>query len=294
MWLLNGWSSLPRCALAAAAAAWLLVPSASAKGGAGDGGPFLDETDFPSALRLAVGLFNDGDYGEAAFEARRFAAFSPTGSVDYAAARTVETVANCLGGRPGVLHEIWQDAAVPLAARIQAAEILGIAGCGGDALLRAKALSFGNTDDRRRFWRAGALLYFLMKDDRALRDEAPLLWRQLLTCRDAWPVDVVRAMRKLARERKGGGGAPLPVRAVIAFYRGQISPAIGERCILEPSCSEYMLQACKAHGLLGVPIGMDRLTREPSVPVGESNAVARPDGTIRFADPVSDHDFWFK
>ncbi len=84
------------------------------------------------------------------------------------------------------------------------------------------------------------------------------------------------------------------MRAVIAFYRGQISPAIGERCILEPSCSEYMLQACKAHGLLGVPIGADRLTREPSVPVGESNAVARPDGTIRFADPVSDHDFWFK
>ena len=80
----------------------------------------------------------------------------------------------------------------------------------------------------------------------------------------------------------------------MAFYSAQIGPAIGSRCDLLPSCSEYFLQASRAHGLLGVPIMADRFVREPSVVSARANPATMPDGRIRYADPVSDHDYWMK
>jgi len=86
--------------------------------------------------------------------------------------------------------------------------------------------------------------------------------------------------------------ATLPARAIVAFYRKFVGPAIGARCVLEPSCSRYFLEACRRHGLLGFPMIADRFVREP--PESHSDRlVRRPDGTWRHADPVSDHDWWF-
>ena len=142
------------------------------------------------------------------------------------------------------------------------------------------------------FWRAGCTLYFRMKADRTLRRDRPALWQSLQSCRDAWPLEVWQECRP--HKRSGPSLAALPGRWVVQFYRAQIGPAIGSRCDLQPSCSEYFLQAGRAHGLLGVPLIADRFVREPSVVAAAEQPVTLPGGRIRYADPVSDHDEWLK
>ena len=95
------------------------------------------------------------------------------------------------------------------------------------------------------------------------------------------------ALATLGRE-----AAALPAKALITFYRTQVSPAIGERCGLEPSCSEYFVQAVRKHGPLGIPMMADRFFREPTVFAAAEHPVIMPNGRIRYADPLSDHDFW--
>ena len=92
----------------------------------------------------------------------------------------------------------------------------------------------------------------------------------------------------------GGSAASLPGQWIVKFYRAQIGPAIGSRCDLRPSCSEYFLQASRAHGLLGIALMADRFVREPSVVSAKEQPVTLPDGHVRYADPLSGHDFWMK
>lgn len=83
-----------------------------------------------------------------------------------------------------------------------------------------------------------------------------------------------------------------PAKGVVSFYRSQISPAIGHRCTLEPSCSEYFLQAIDRHStLLALPMIADRLVREPGINSRQENPVYK-NGTIRFEDALQRHDFW--
>jgi putative component of membrane protein insertase Oxa1/YidC/SpoIIIJ protein YidD len=85
----------------------------------------------------------------------------------------------------------------------------------------------------------------------------------------------------------------IPGRALVRFYRAAIRPAIGARCSLEPSCSEYFLLVSRRHGVLGFPMMVDRLVREPSL-VGAHPVPAPPGGAVRVPDPVYDHDFWMR
>lgn len=78
----------------------------------------------------------------------------------------------------------------------------------------------------------------------------------------------------------------------IWFYRSAISPALGARCALHPSCSAYFLEAARKHGLLAVPIIADRFVREP-VASHSDEWVTLPGGRERHPDPLSAHDFWF-
>lgn len=82
-----------------------------------------------------------------------------------------------------------------------------------------------------------------------------------------------------------------PVQWLISFYRSQISPAIGQRCSLTPSCSEYGMQSLKKHGVLGVAMIGDRLIREPDV-VAEKPAPVRIGNRWFYTDAVSEHDWW--
>jgi len=121
----------------------------------------------------------------------------------------------------------------------------------------------------------------------------PVFARVVPSVPDAWfaaptpSAPPASALATLGRE-----SIAFPARMFISLYRTQISPAIGARCSLEPSCSEYFVQAVKKHGALGVPIMADRFVREPSVFAAAEKPVVMPNGRIRYADPVSDHDFW--
>lgn len=87
--------------------------------------------------------------------------------------------------------------------------------------------------------------------------------------------------------------ASRPSAWVVSLYRTQIRPAIGHRCDLNPSCSEYFLQAGRRHGLLSFPMIADRLFREPSVGM-EAKSTTIQNGIRRINDPLNDHDFWLK
>ncbi|MGD9874645.1 MAG: membrane protein insertion efficiency factor YidD [Kiritimatiellia bacterium] len=150
--------------------------------------------------------------------------------------------------------------------------------------------AFETTASRDLFLRSGCSLYLLTKDEKSLREKNAALALQLQTSRSLWSLDL---MKECGLPEKGGGVSSLPGKWIVAFYRSQIGPAIGDRCSLTPSCSEYFRQACRAHGLLGFAIQADRFFREPSEVAAKKNPVPVGD-VIKYSDPVEDHTGWLK
>lgn len=251
------------------------------------------------ALELGRELLAEGQWAAARAEGLR-AQTEAVEADDVAAARLLAAVAALRMGQDrdevkAELEALWQDEAVPMAIRSAAAyEGGGAAWAERDragAFLPWK-FAFLNATNPPLFWRAGCSLYFLLKDDAARRDAEPAVWRSLLSCRDAWPLTVWRECQP--RRPSAPSWASRPGQWIVSFYRAQIGPAIGARCDLEPSCSEYFRQASHAHGLLGVSIMADRFIREPTVVAAKEKPIVMPDGRIRYADPLSDHDAWMK
>ena len=247
-------------------------------------------------LDLAAELFAEGQWAAARAESLRI----PAGDPAAARARVLASVSGLRLGldrtaAKAALAEAWRDAAVDLETRCMAAYESGRAEAADGAAAEARAawrFAYLNTREAPLFWRAGCSLYFQLREDGAGQREEAELWRSLLSCRAAWPPDVWGECRPGPGARSSAGS--LPGQWVVSFYRAQISPAIGARCDLEPSCSEYFRQASRAHGLLGVPIMADRFVREPSVVAAKAHTVEMPGGRIRYADPLCDHDEWMK
>ncbi len=93
------------------------------------------------------------------------------------------------------------------------------------------------------------------------------------------------AGRRSIAERFAGG--------LVRFYQGQISPAIGQRCSMHPSCSVYCVEACRTYGWVGVPMTADRLVRE-SDHIQHRIRPVIVDGEEKFYDPIEAHSFWFR
>ena len=78
----------------------------------------------------------------------------------------------------------------------------------------------------------------------------------------------------------------------VRFYRHYISPVIGDRCPMYPSCSAYSIEAIKKHGFfIGIIMTADRLIHEsdemnlaPLIQIGDE---------LRAWDPVENNDFWW-
>ncbi|MBQ7667201.1 MAG: membrane protein insertion efficiency factor YidD, partial [Kiritimatiellae bacterium] len=126
------------------------------------------------------------------------------------------------------------------------------------------------------FWRDGAL--------------APIEGKLRLAAAAAQRRDPARP----AQPGSGKSAGSRLARAVVAFYRFAVSPAIGQRCSLTPSCSQYFLEASRKHGLLGIPMITDRFVREPVVSAPDRPLVRDGAGRWRHPDPVEDHDWWFE
>lgn len=54
----------------------------------------------------------------------------------------------------------------------------------------------------------------------------------------------------------------VPFVALVRFYQLAISPLLGSNCRYTPTCSSYMLEALKTHGLIkGLYLGTKRILR---------------------------------
>lgn len=250
------------------------------------------------SLDLAEELFAEGNWAAARAEGQR-AQLEAEDEARSARARLLAAQSALRMGKgraqaKAELEAVWRDEAAPLETRSAAAYAFGLAewpgGADRAAAFPALKFAFLNARAAPLFWRSGCSLYFLLKADAKLRRAEPALWQSLQSCRDAWPLEVWRECRP--RKPRGTSWASRPGRWIVRFYRAAIGPAIGSRCDLQPSCSEYFLHASHAHGLLGIPVMADRFIREPSVVSAKEQPVVMPDGRIRYADPLSDHDFW--
>lgn len=148
------------------------------------------------------------------------------------------------------------------------------------------AYSFNTTTNKSLFLHAACSAFLLMNDQPALKKERAAFIDQINTSRSQWHGSLFgECARPQAQTEQ--------LNAVVRFYRAQISPAIGERCTLEPSCSEYFNQAHAKHGITAIPMIADRFFREPGVNKEQRDPVI-VDGKRRFRDPLHDHDFWMK
>lgn len=150
--------------------------------------------------------------------------------------------------------------------------------------------AFLSTRNPDAFLQGLAIMQYLARHNRtAIRMPADLE-QQYLTCQPLLRhlTDDPRPPRPESIARRIGTA---PGRLTVAFYRRCIRPALGERCTLSPSCSEYFLQATGKHGLMAIPMLADRLVREPSVVATARYPLAK-ERRIVYHDPVEHHDFW--
>ena len=80
----------------------------------------------------------------------------------------------------------------------------------------------------------------------------------------------------------------------ITFYQRFISPAVGNRCQMSPSCSAYSKEAFNAHGFfLGWIMTCDRLMRCGRDETRLSPEILTSDGRLT-PDTLSGNDSWMK
>jgi putative membrane protein insertion efficiency factor len=96
---------------------------------------------------------------------------------------------------------------------------------------------------------------------------------------------------KLEQEKDSSFCGHILIQA-IRFYQHYISPVIGDRCQMYPSCSSYALQAIKKHGcIIGSVITSDRLIHEANET--DRAPLIEKEGDLGYYDPVSANDFWW-
>lgn len=244
-------------------------------------------------LELASELMQENNWTAARREAQRVLCEDPA----HPTARVIELAARARLGinQPAVLRELEE-----LAARTDSSCVRGMAVCEAARLQTASGHPdrayeglksvFQNAPDRALYLKSGCLLGSLLKWHPDLASDDALLRAQVLGCESLWDQRLRDECAVPAASRRLRVFS-LPGEAVVAFYRACVSPAIGARCSLEPSCSRYFLEASRRHGLLAFPIVADRLVREPGVVSKAARKVVV--GNVRkIADPLDDHDFW--
>ncbi|MBU1694626.1 MAG: membrane protein insertion efficiency factor YidD [Verrucomicrobia bacterium] len=244
---------------------------------------------------LAADLFEEGRWTECSRECRRVLLSDPADET----ARLLQAVSSLRSGRTNE----WAGDTLAALSRSRRPEVRAMAayelgrvvwakndaGAAFDLLRKA----FLETRSQPLFLRSGCSLHTLLRDFPTLGKNDPSVLQSLETCRPLWTLELREECASPLGPQGREPWVATPGRWVVTFYRNQIAPAIGARCSLEPSCSVYFLAASRKHGLLGLPMLADRLVREPSV-VAEGRHPVQGDGPTRFADPVSDHDAWFR
>jgi uncharacterized protein len=80
----------------------------------------------------------------------------------------------------------------------------------------------------------------------------------------------------------------------VHLYQKYLSPVIGGRCPMSPSCSGYARQAIEKHGAaMGWIMACDRLMRCGRDEVKQAPVVHEGPSSFCY-DPVKNNDFWLK
>lgn len=149
--------------------------------------------------------------------------------------------------------------------------------------------AFLTAGDSRTGALAGCALFRILREKNSVVEVRPGTRIQLETMAPTWGEDIWRATDSQASTPVFSSK---PAEWIVAVYRRQVAPAIGARCSLSPSCSEYFLEAGRRHGLAAFPITADRLVREPSVVQQGEHPIFR-DGRVRYRDELEWHTYWW-
>ncbi len=142
------------------------------------------------------------------------------------------------------------------------------------------------------FLKSGCSLALIIEESPDIPGISPALLNELKTCSHLWSRQILAECKPVKQEPRSALTGK-PGQWLISFYRAQIAPAIGQRCTLHPSCSEYARQAFRKHGILGFAIFGDRAVREPDVAAEKEHSV-KINKQWRYADPLEDHDWWIQ
>ena len=193
----------------------------------------------------------------------------------------------------GALMAMAEDRQIPETVALSALyEAARIAWRGGDwpGAFSGFHRVFERSADTYLSIRAACSMAIIIRSHPELAEKYFWLLPQLRTFRALYTPDIIDECR-LSMPKSEDSLTGIPGRLLILFYRGQIRPAIGERCSLMPNCSEYSRQAFHKHGALGLAFTADRFFREPGV-VSRAEKPVDVNGRWFYADPLEDHDWW--
>jgi putative component of membrane protein insertase Oxa1/YidC/SpoIIIJ protein YidD len=240
---------------------------------------------------LAESLFAEGHWQECRVEAARRLALDPA-DMDAAYLRAAAE-RRCGLDSTAALRAVHENPATSALTRQRAACELGRAvwqaGNTGAALSLFQEV-FDTAQCRDVFLEAACSISLILRDDRRLASEHKGLKAQVRTCREFFTPELWKSCDP--RPQRSNRSAR-PVEWLIRLYQTQVSPALGTRCSLAPSCSAYALQALRRHGLLGLSIYADRAYCEPRL-VTRRDRLIESNGVRRIADPLDDHDWWLR
>lgn len=151
--------------------------------------------------------------------------------------------------------------------------------------------AFSQAEKQKLFLQSAHSLDVLLLRHPDVAGEGDPVRSQVRTVRPLITPAIREASAAPARDR--GGRFDQVARRFVRFYQTQISPAIGARCSMQPSCSSYCLEASHTYGLAAIPMIADRLIRETDHVNYRINPV-EVNGVEKYYDPPSHHTFWFR
>lgn len=153
--------------------------------------------------------------------------------------------------------------------------------------------AFLSSKQKTYFLRSGCLLAGISRTHPEFFKTETALKSQLSTCSKLWTPEIRKECDEILRTTKTNTKGAVG-RSIVWLYQTQISSAIGQRCSLYPSCSEYARLAFQQYGFLtGIAMYGDRAVREPDA-VADYIEPRMINGVCKARDLIEDHDFWFK
>lgn len=145
---------------------------------------------------------------------------------------------------------------------------------------------FFNAKNKDLFLHSSCSLFFLNTKNSTYKKNNPTLFEQISSTKYLWTDSLLKDCKINIKKNKNSENF------IVYFYRRNIRPAIGDRCVIEPSCSEYFRQSYIKHGIISFPMIADRFFREPGIAADNKKMITTENGLIKFKDLLTDHDFW--